>query len=214
MMRARLAAARLAGHAARGSMLNLPVATASLDHVVSIGCFHHTGNLQRCTDETHRVMKTGGRAVIMVYNQFSYRQWARWPVRTMRAAIQERSSSESRMDGNEAQRHAYDADPAGRSAPETVFTSPRALRSAFHAFSRVDLHKENCTDIGVGFSGGIGWPPQRARREAARQGDIEIAEEATGFRLRVAFNLGMSRRSLLRVLGRRLGLDIYAIAIK
>ena len=48
--------AGLPGKAMQGSMLECPLPDGSMDCVVSIGCFHHTGNLQRCIDETWRVL--------------------------------------------------------------------------------------------------------------------------------------------------------------
>src|SRR3954471_18731336 len=66
--------------AVRGSGLALAVADDSVDCVVSIGCFHHTGSIEQCIRETHRVLKPGGVAVVMVHNQFSYRHWIRWPL--------------------------------------------------------------------------------------------------------------------------------------
>lgn len=59
----------------------------SLDYLVSIGCFHHTGDVQRCIDETYRVLKPGGRACIMVYNRFSCWQWVKWPATTFKALL-------------------------------------------------------------------------------------------------------------------------------
>ena len=39
------------------------------DGVVSIGCLHHTGDIQGGLDEIHRVLKPNGRALIMLYNE-------------------------------------------------------------------------------------------------------------------------------------------------
>ena len=50
------------GQGRAGHMLECPLPDGSVDCVVSIGCFHHTGNLQRCIDETWRVLRPGGRA--------------------------------------------------------------------------------------------------------------------------------------------------------
>lgn len=40
----------------------------TFDGVVSIGCLHHTGNIPKALSEIHRVLKPGGRALIMLYN--------------------------------------------------------------------------------------------------------------------------------------------------
>jgi len=81
MMNHRLRTKGYPEKAQQGSMLACPFKDETFDHVVSIGCFHHTGNIQKCFDETYRILKPGGRAMIMVYNKYSYRQWQRdfWP---------------------------------------------------------------------------------------------------------------------------------------
>jgi SAM-dependent methyltransferase len=143
MMNERIRMAGAAGEATQGSMLDCPFADASFDCVVSIGCFHHTGDAQRCIDETWRVLKPGGSAYLMLYNRFSYRQWLGWPLQTLRAlAVPGRPASES-------QRAAYDANADGAAAPETEFFSPRALRRMLGHFSRAAIAKENCEDIRV-----------------------------------------------------------------
>ncbi len=141
MVNHRLRMAGLPGEARQGNMLKCPHPDGSLDGVVSIGCFHHTGDLQRCLDETWRVLKPGGRAFIMVYNRFSLRQWTLWPGPTLRAAL---GFSAPVLD---AQRKLYDPDTAGGGAPETVFTGARELRTMMRRFSQVQVRRENCDDL-------------------------------------------------------------------
>jgi len=143
MMRHRLRLFGLPGSCLRGSALSLPLPPGSMDCVISIGCLHHTGDVQRGLDEVYRVLKPGGTAVLMVYNQFSYRQWTRWPMATARALSREMGLSSGRLPATEAQRRAYDRGTDGRAAPETVFTSIRRLRRMLGRFSRVTLRKEN-----------------------------------------------------------------------
>ena len=83
----------LPGRAVQGSILDAPFDAEQFDAVVSIGCFHHTGDVQQCIDETYRVLKPGGRARIMVYNRFSYRQWWRWPRQTLASLLDRRSGA-------------------------------------------------------------------------------------------------------------------------
>ncbi len=147
MMNHRLRMAGLGGVALQGSMLNCPLQEESCDAVVSIGCFHHTGDVKRCIRETHRVLKRGGRAFLMVYNQYSYRQWLRWPWATLGEWFDERALSGGGRTITEAQKKAYDADSSGAGAPETVFLSVRRLRDMLADFSEVRFFKENCTDF-------------------------------------------------------------------
>ncbi len=128
------------GRAVQGSMLACPFPDNSMDRLVSIGCFHHTGNTQRCIEETFRVLKPGGRAHIMVYNRFSYRQWLRWPKETALAVL-------GRETVNQAQRHAYDSDSSGDAAPETQFFSKGQLRKMFSKFAHFSAQAENSEDL-------------------------------------------------------------------
>jgi SAM-dependent methyltransferase len=165
MVNARLAQRGLPGRALQGSMLECPFPDESFDCVVSIGCFHHTGDAQRCMDETWRVLRPGGHAYLMVYNRFSLRQWKDFPRQTLAAAWRTPKTSA-------AQRAAYDVDAEGRAAPETQFFSVRQVKAMMARFARVECAKENCDDF------------------------------------------ILKRRSLLPILGRALGLDIYIHAVK
>jgi SAM-dependent methyltransferase len=132
--------------AVRGSVLALAVADQSVDCVVSIGCFHHTGSVEQCIRETHRVLKPGGVAIVMVYNQFSYRHWMRWPLATTRAWLADRRDRRIAT-APVHQRKKYDANAAGVAAPETVFVSAHRLRQMFRDFRSVEISKENNTNL-------------------------------------------------------------------
>jgi SAM-dependent methyltransferase len=147
MMNHRLRMAGLGGVALQGSMLSCPLKAGSCDAVVSIGCFHHTGDIARCIRETSRVLKRGGRAFLMVYNQYSYRQWLRWPLATLGEGLAELGLRERGRTITEEQKKAYDSDTSGAGAPETVFLSIRLLREMLADFSEVRFFKENCTDF-------------------------------------------------------------------
>ncbi len=142
MMNHRMRLQGLAGSARQGSMLQCPLPDESVDCVVSIGCFHHTGDTQRCIDESYRVLRPGGRAYVMVYNQLSYRQWGRWPRATLRAWL-----SRGGDEVSEAQRRAYDENTSGTSAPETAFFHSGQLRRMFGRFAAVKVRKENCDPL-------------------------------------------------------------------
>jgi SAM-dependent methyltransferase len=146
MMSERLRMRGLRGKATQGSMLNCPVADASFDAVVSIGCFHHTGDTQRCLDETWRVLRPGGWAYLMVYNRFSLRQWKLWPRLTYRAWRAERIGARIEP-ATASQRIAYDPNSAGGAAPETDFFSIGQVRRMLSRFSTVQFWKENCDDM-------------------------------------------------------------------
>jgi 2-polyprenyl-3-methyl-5-hydroxy-6-metoxy-1,4-benzoquinol methylase len=52
---------------------NLEFEDDSMDTIVSWGVIHHSGNMVAILDEIYRVLRPGGRAFIMVYNQNSLR---------------------------------------------------------------------------------------------------------------------------------------------
>lgn len=147
MMNHRLRMQGLSGRAEQGTILRCPFPDQSMDFVVSIGCFHHTGDTQRCIHETWRVLKPGGTAYVMVYNQFSYRHWLKWPGKTFMALLGEVGLPTAVGASTEEQRKAYDSGSQGDGAPETVFFSIAQLRNMFARFSSVTFHKENCDSL-------------------------------------------------------------------
>jgi len=134
---------QIPGETLQGDFLNNNFNDNTFDYVISIGCFHHTGNISRCIDEAYRILKPGGTAILMVYNQFSLRQWIRWPVATFRALLLGNSRS------NVEQRNAYDARVDGSAAPVTEFTSIRQAKKLLSKFQDIHLAKDNCDDIRV-----------------------------------------------------------------
>ncbi len=130
----------------RGSASDLPVSNESVDCLISIGCFHHTGSVEQCIRETHRALKPGGVAIVMLYNRFSYRQWLRWPLNTAWALWQ--AGPETAIAGGTVdQRHRYDANVNGDAAPETVFLGIRQVKRIFAAFQSVEVTRENNSNL-------------------------------------------------------------------
>ncbi|MBA3771239.1 MAG: class I SAM-dependent methyltransferase [Ramlibacter sp.] len=146
MVNSRLAQNGLPGRAVQGSMLQCPFPDASFDCVVSIGCFHHTGDTQRCLDETFRILRPGGHAYLMLYNRFSWRQWKDYPKQTVSALLREWIGVRENPESTTAQRAAYDTDTKGHAAPETQFYSTGQIGTMMARFSSVECTKENCDD--------------------------------------------------------------------
>ena len=63
------------GRAYHADAENLPFQDAAFDIVYSNGVLHHSEDTQRCIAEVHRVLKPGGRAVIMLYARHSAAFW-------------------------------------------------------------------------------------------------------------------------------------------
>lgn len=145
MVNHRLAQSRLHGKAVQGSVLRCPFPDVSFDWVVAIGCFHHSGNLQRALDEALRVLKPGGKAMVMVYYAYSYRRWHFQTRETMRHFLRDKLGIKL-VEGaaSERERASYDASTKdGSGAPETVFTSASEMRRLTRGWSKCVLHREN-----------------------------------------------------------------------
>ncbi len=124
--------------AKQGSALEMPFADSSMDLLVAVGCFHHTGNFPRCIEETYRILRPGGQALVMVYSQYSLRRWVRWPKKLLASLLFAKP-----VDTSEAERAAYDVNTSGEAAPETAFYSHGDIRKICHKFSVVDVDTQN-----------------------------------------------------------------------
>jgi len=142
MVKHRLTKLGLSGDVRVGSMLSCPYQDNYFDYVISIGCFHHTGDIQACVNQAHRVLNNGGVAIIMLYNKFSYRQWRQWPKITFLNFLNQMLSKEN-ISVTQDQRAAYDSSSKGDGAPETVFSSIKDVNKIFKNFSNVTVRCEN-----------------------------------------------------------------------
>lgn len=126
----------------KGSALRLPFEPNTFDHVVSIGCLHHTGDLPKAISEVMRVLKPGGIAHLMVYNALSYRQFISSPFSSIKSIFRPSSHPDLRSVNDTR----YDANAEGIAAPETVYVKPSELRYMVAEHNLISLKLEN---IGV-----------------------------------------------------------------
>ena len=145
MVNSRMMQNKLNGKAVQGSVLECPFPDNEFDWVVAIGCFHHTGNLQRALDEAWRVLKPGGRAIVMVYYAYSYRRWGAVPGATLKQFFKDKVLSQtSYRAASEKERAHYDASTKdGGGAPETAFTSASDMRRLTKRWSSCKVTREN-----------------------------------------------------------------------
>ena len=129
------------GRVQKGSALDIPYPEGTFDYVYSIGCLHHTGDLPKAVSEVHRVLASGGKAVVMLYNRFSFRQLAQLPTRYMWEILTGRRRRGSFRD---AVRARYDSNTAGDAAPHTDFVSRSDVRHhLFGRFSSIRIDVQN-----------------------------------------------------------------------
>lgn len=122
-------------HAVQASVVELPFEDETFDYVYSIGCLHHTGDLERSVAEVHRVLATDGRAVVMLYNRNSLRRLRYALVRALRGP--RGGSLDDELRG------VYDAHDSGEAAPHTDFVSRGEVRRLFRNFARVKIDVRN-----------------------------------------------------------------------
>lgn len=135
----------LNGKAVVGSVLEIPFENESFDAVVTIGCLHHTGNIQKGVNEIYRVLKPSGQALVMLYNKYSLRQWLLQPWGLLKEIIFGEDSSYA----DEAVRALYDINASGEAAPFTEMSSGFRLKIMFKDFCNVRRRLENMDDLRV-----------------------------------------------------------------
>jgi SAM-dependent methyltransferase len=126
----------------QGSVLELPFPDASFDLVASIGCLHHTGDLFGAIREVRRVLRPGGRVVLMVYNRRSLRRLVAVPV----AAVRHRGRPAS---ADEELRARYDTTADGAAAPHTDFVTAAELRGLLHGFKDIRVERRNMDGLPI-----------------------------------------------------------------
>jgi ubiquinone/menaquinone biosynthesis C-methylase UbiE len=201
MVNHRLEMQALPGHAVQGSALEMPFPDESFDFVISIGCFHHTGNTQRCLDETHRVLRPGGTAIIMVYNKFAYTQWIYWPLFTFKELLHDWGYFRTPQKLSDSQRRIFDSNSLDQAAPETVLWSKKELRTMLHCFEQVTLQTRNASHIESIWM-------QRFKRV------FTILLSPLGWKINYRNGIIVNRFWFLSTLGKTMGLDIYLEAKK
>lgn len=149
MVNHRLTTNGLPGKATQGSVLEAPFESSTFDYVVAIGCFHHTGDVQRAVDESFRMLKPGGQLIFMVYYAYSYRRWLSAPLATFASYGREHFGWTWKPPQAERERAAYDANAEGGGAPITAFLSHGDLRRTCARFSQVEMTLENASSEGI-----------------------------------------------------------------
>ncbi len=142
-----------------GSVLALPFLSESFDAVYSIGCLHHTGNLQLAVDEVYRVLQPGGTAIIMLYNHNSFRRKIYLPLLYAYFQVLEKCEPLGKIPGvrmfyykrdfphEYAKFVKWNYDSQGMEGPpHTEYVTRKQAQELFSRFSKVKICCENFDD--------------------------------------------------------------------
>jgi SAM-dependent methyltransferase len=144
MVRHRLRQAGLPGTVIQGSILAAPFADRSFDHVITIGCLHHTGEMQKAINECWRLLRVGGSLTLMVYYAYSYRRWVQARPQTLRYLRSEIFGYRGVVTPlSAAETWSYDHNNEGEVAPYTDFISVKSLRRLCRSFDRFECKLRN-----------------------------------------------------------------------
>jgi ubiquinone/menaquinone biosynthesis C-methylase UbiE len=123
----------LAGRFVHHDAESLPFDNDTFDLVYSNGVIHHTPNTKRAVDEMLRVLKPGGRAIVMVYAENSLQYWRNlvWHFGMKSGDLASRSMAD--IMSRSVERTGNEARPLVK-----VYTK-RRLRALFHDFADIRI---------------------------------------------------------------------------
>lgn len=187
----------------------LPFGDAQFDIVYSNGVLHHTPDTGRAIAEVHRVLKTGGRAVVMLYARHSFEYWIN--LFLWRGVL--RGAMFHRRDWLGRATEWMAAEPQRTLNPETKVFSAAQVRRLFDRFGDVRIRKNSFNfDMALRLLSNVPkiGPPVRARvlrwlerRQGASRGGILVY--GAPWRRETALELA---------LGRWIGFALSILAVK
>jgi len=135
-------------HAAVADAERLPFGDGTFDAVVSFGVLHHTPDARRAIAEIHRVLKSGGLTIVMLYRTGNPKWWATRTARSVARAADAVSGTRGTIANRIRAGHAVD-DSRGTAllelfgVPTLQAFSNRRVRQMFDGFSAVQIR--NCS---------------------------------------------------------------------
>lgn len=126
-----------------GSAFNIPFADSTFDHVVSIGCLHHTGDLTRAIAEVRRVLRPGGHTTLMLYHAHSYRRIVEAPAAWCRYHFMRAYDRAKYPTFDHLFRSMFDASANGEPCPHVEFVTQKGVPSLMQGFETLQVTPEN-----------------------------------------------------------------------
>jgi SAM-dependent methyltransferase len=143
MVNQRLRQNELNGQAFQDSIHAAPFENESFDWIIAIGCFHHTGDISRALEESRRVLRKGGEAVIMMYSAYSYRRWLYNTFTTIKFLLWDKMSLGAEPESTNQERKHYDHSSSGVGAPATQFISKTLMQRLTREWANLEVQAEN-----------------------------------------------------------------------
>lgn len=125
--------------AINSDVLSLPFKNDNFDLIVSIGCIHHTSSIKNSVDELYRVLKPGGKAIIMIYAKYSLATL----FTPMYYLIDVFKNGFSLNRTRVFKRYLFDNNLNGDEAPQTIFSSNKDLKFYFEKFKLMKINRKN-----------------------------------------------------------------------
>lgn len=137
------------GEFAVGDAEDLAFPDESFDAVYSFGVLHHTPDTERGVGEAHRVLRRGGRAVVMIYHRASVYYWCGLMLKrgVLRGELTRKSAAEIMS------RYVEYTETEGR--PLVKAYTRREARRLFRAFSHCQIRVNQLTRKELGVAGGL-----------------------------------------------------------
>jgi len=124
LSRQRFALEGLSGEFINANAEDLPFATESFDCVCSMGVLHHTPNTVSAVDEIYRVLKPGGRLILMLYHRNSALYRIKYPLVSL-------------LSGKSIQQLVNEADGVGN--PKGEVYSEKEMRNLLYKFHKLEI---------------------------------------------------------------------------
>ena len=122
------------GNIYQGDAENLPFKNNSFEYILSYGVLHHSEDTQKAFNELHRVLKPGGKFLVMVYNKDSINYW--WHIIFGWGILKGKL-----LEMTPRQLTAFRSDRNYQGGnPKADFLSKKELRRMFNKFSKLALY--------------------------------------------------------------------------
>jgi ubiquinone/menaquinone biosynthesis C-methylase UbiE len=190
----------------------LSFADESFDVVYSYGVLHHTPNPTRAIGEVYRVLKRGGRAIVMLYNKHSFNYYVRIML-YMRLRVLARILSRIwRLESDRARSGEASASVLrGNTAPEIWSVHYQNFLRAGWSYLKAENFVHHCTD-GPACPYAYVYTKRAAREAFSRFSRVDF--KVVHFPLRKGKGSGFALKAIERFLARRVGWYLLVFATK